>query len=335
MKIVVDKDIPFINERIDDSQELVYLPGASITREDVKDADAIIVRTRTICDEKLLKNSKVKLVATATIGTDHIDKKWCDENNIIVESAPGCNAPGVAQYVFSSIFNSDFDVKTDILGIVGYGNVGRIVGEWAALMGIKTLVCDPFRKEAGWKDADYKNLETVLEHSDAVTLHVPLSKDGKYPTFKMIGKKELEKMKKNSLIINTSRGGVVDESVIKDYLKAKKINAVTDVWENEPYIDRELLNLSEISTPHIAGYSLEGKKRGTLMVLKALEKHLGIAVKKQDLECETGHKTSITKDIILQSYNPLTDSQILKNNPMDFERLRNNYNYRHEPLFSI
>lgn len=310
-----------------------YMPGYQISHEDVKDADALIVRTRTNCNENLLKGSTVKMVATATIGTDHIDIPWCESKGIIVKNAPGCNAPGVAQYVFASLFKTGFEPEKDKLGIIGYGNVGRIVAEWAKRLGIKTIINDPPRKEMGFKDVDYKSLEEVLKSSDAVTLHVPFTSTGKYPTYKLIGGKELAHMKPNAFLVNSSRGGVVDEKSLKPVLGNGKIKAIIDVWENEPHLDREIVSLASIATPHIAGYSAEGKMRATLMSLENIRDFFGIQVDLAGLECNDSKDSVISREMIENSYNPKSDSIKLKENPESFEALRNEYNYRHEPLF--
>lgn len=333
MKIIVDKAIPYIDRRFPKEAEVISVAAPEINASLVSDANALIVRTRTACGESLLKGSEVKLVASATIGTDHIDIPWCEENGITVKNAPGCNAPGVAQYVFASLFTSGFNPQTDTLGIVGYGNVGGLIGEWAQQMGIKTLVCDPPRLEAGYTDTIYSSMEEVLEKSDAVTLHVPLDKNGKHPTFHLIGSRELEKMKKGAVLVNSSRGGVVDEKALKKYIKSGEIKAIIDVWENEPQIDARLLDLAFIATPHIAGYSAEGKKRGTRMALEALRDVLGVEVDLSGLECEIPGDNMISKMIILNSYDPMKDSARLKECGANFESLRNNYHYRHEPFF--
>lgn len=332
MKIIIDKDIPFIKDRFPADVEVKYLAGKEFTQEEVKNADAIIVRTRTKCDEKLLTDSDVKLVVTATIGTDHIDLSWCEANDITVKNAPGCNAPGVAQYVFTSLFKTGFKAECHTLGIVGYGHVGQMVGEWAKQLGIKVMVCDPPRKEAGFIDVEYQDLTSILQNSDAVTLHVPFTKEGKHPTCFMIGSSELALIKPGALLINSSRGGVVDEKALKQKLKEGSIRAVIDTWENEPEIDSELMSLVHIGTPHIAGYSAEGKIRATKMALEAVEEFFKIAVDKTGLCCVPCRDT-ITADLIEKSYNPLEDYKKLKNNITAFENIRNNYNYRHEPLF--
>ena len=189
MKIVIDQAIPYIPGRFPKGIELSYIPGKDISPSEVKNADAMIIRTRTLCNEDLLKNSKIKTIATATIGTDHIDIPWCESHGITVRNAPGCNAPGVAQYLFASLFKTGFDTKSHTLGIIGYGNVGSIVAEWAKKMGIKILVNDPPREKSGRKDIEYHTLEYVLKHSDAVTLHVPFTKEGEDATYHLIEKK--------------------------------------------------------------------------------------------------------------------------------------------------
>lgn len=334
MKIVIDSAIPYIKDRFSKETEVIYLPGKEISAGIIKDADALIVRTRTICNENLLKDSSIKLVATATIGTDHIDISWCEANNIIVCSAPGCNAPGVAQYVFSSLFKAGFNPKTDTLGIIGYGNVGATVADWARKMNIKCLISDNPRKEAGYKDIDYVDIKTVLKNCDALTLHVPFTKEGNYPTNELIAERELSMMKPGSILVNSSRGGVVEEYALKSFLSQGKLKAIVDVWENEPEIDSELVDLSFISTPHIAGYSTEGKMRATRMVLEAVKEVLGEEVNTSGLECNCPENVMISRELIEDSYNPEIDSRLLKKNILKFEQIRNEYTYRHEPQFN-
>lgn len=335
MKFVVDKVIPFINGRLEEFGQVDYVKGDEITPEIVRDADAMVIRTRTRCDSSLLAHSNVRLIATATIGTDHIDKEWCAKNNIKVASAPGCNAPGVAQYVFSSLFYSGFNPERDTIGIIGHGNVGSVVSEWAEFMGIKTLICDPILKEKTKEEGKYIELEELLEKSSAVTLHVPLTIDGSHPTMNLIGKRQLEIMKPGSLLINSSRGGVVDEKELLKSLQRGELRSVIDVWENEPSINRELLYASLISTPHIAGYSYEGKKRGTMMVLEAIGNFFNLPVRKSDLECKPSRENKeINRILIERSYSAIKDTKLLKKDPESFEKIRNNYNYRHEPLFT-
>lgn len=333
MRIIADNAIPFLEGRFSPRDEIIYLPGEKISPDDVKEADALIVRTRTKCNEHLLKGSKVKIVASATIGLDHIDKEWCKLNGIKIFNAPGCNAPGVAQYVYSSLFFSGFKPSCHTLGIVGFGNVGNIVRDWATQMGIKTLVTDDPRKNAGFKDIEYLPPDYVLANSDAVTLHVPFTKAGDNPTYHLIGEKELSLMKPGSWIVNSSRGGVVDEDALKLFLRNGSLKAIVDVWENEPEIDEELLSLVEIGTPHIAGYSEEGKRRGSRMALEAVAENLDMEISLNGLECYPSFSGSVTPSLIMNSYDPRKDYQSLVQDIKKFETLRNKYKYRHEPLF--
>lgn len=336
IKIIADSAIPFLRGRLEDRCNMAYMPGDEFSNELVKDADALIVRTRTRCDESLLKGSSVKLIVTATIGMDHIDIPWCESNGITVKSAPGCNAPGVAQYVISSLSHIDPELQGKTIGVIGYGNVGSIVAEWADYCGMNVLVCDPPRKKMGLKDRIYLPMEKILSESDIITLHVPLTSTGPYPTYHLIGGKELSTMKSGTVIVNTSRGGIVNESALKEYLRQKRVKAIIDVWENEPDIDMDLMHLASIATPHIAGYSYEGKQRATEMAVEAVNRYFGFS---HDgiLNTETGNEEIRKEDvmaIIRGSYNPLKDDENLRNNPVNFEFYRNNYQYRHEPDFN-
>lgn len=334
MKIVIDRDIPFIKGRISEEAEILYLPGSEIKRGDVADADALIVRTRTKCNRELLDGTNVRLVATATIGTEHIDIPWCLQNGIAVASAPGCNAPGVAQYVFASLFRCGFNPDTHTLGIIGLGNVGSTMEEWARQMGIKTLVNDPPKYLNDNQPENHRDLKSLLESCDAVTVHVPLTDEGEFPTLGLIGRKELEWMKPAGILVNSSRGGVVLEKDLMPFIRDGKISAIVDVWEKEPLINQDLLQMAAVATPHIAGYSLEGKMRGTRMALEAVSDILGLKVDLSGLECNPNDDLKITRTLIESSYNPLEDSKRLKANPGEFENLRNRYDYRHEPFFS-
>ncbi|MCH5239264.1 MAG: 4-phosphoerythronate dehydrogenase [Muribaculaceae bacterium] len=333
MKIVIDEGIPYIKGRISEEAEITYLPGDKISRDILQDADCVIVRTRTKCNRSLLEGTGVKLVVTATIGKDHIEEEWCESNGIIVRNSPGCNAGGVAQYVYSSLFNLGFNPLKDNLGVIGYGHVGGKVVEWSRILGVTTLINDEPRRESGKEDVEYLPIEEVLKSSDAVTLHVPLTKAGAHPTHYLIGEKELSQMKPGSIIINSSRGGVIEEKALKGFLQDGRLKGVVDVWEGEPKIDLDLLKLSHIGTPHIAGYSEEGKRRATFMALEAVEDVLGIKTDRRGLESEADPQRILSREIIESSYDPVKDSERLKGNPSDFERIRNEYKYRHEPLY--
>jgi erythronate-4-phosphate dehydrogenase len=339
MKIIIDNKIPFIKGALEPFAEVLYLEGQEIKRTDVADADALIIRTRTQVNEELLGGSRVKFVGTATIGTDHIDLDWCRNNNIYCASAPGCNSGSVMQYLASSlVYLSDkygIEPSASTLGVIGDGNVGSKVASMASTLGYRVLLNDPPREEKEGSSA-FTALEILLKKSDIISLHVPLEKEGKYPTFRMVDKHFLNAMKTGSILINTSRGPVVDEKALAENLKSHKLKAaVLDVWDNEPGINRELLKLACIATPHIAGYSLDGKANGTSIIIKEIAdffnlplkewKPLSLPVPGQYL-IETGS----IDDAIIHTYNVKEDSDLLKSNPGIFEELRGNYRNRRE-----
>lgn len=334
MKIIIDNKIPFIRQRLEPVAEVVYADPAEFTPELVKDADALIVRTRTICDAALLEGSSVRLIATATIGMDHIDKSWCEENGITVANAIGCNAPGVAQYVWAALLRNGFDPKKHTLGVIGKGHIGSIVTDWGRKLGAKVIVCDPPRERAGLTDENYLPLDDVLRESDAVTLHTPLIRGGIDNTFHLIEYHELELMKDGAILVNAARGPVVDNEDMGSAAATGKIKAVVDVWEGEPVIDLTLLEEAMTATPHIAGYSHEGKERATRMVLEAVEKAFGVTVDKSGLEADyTAPEKISSPQVILLSYDPADDTSALRSAPSEFEKLRSEYEYRREPSF--
>lgn len=325
MKIIADKNIPFLAGRLPEA-ELIQLPASEIDAEAVRDADALIIRTRTHCDETLLKDSKVKIIATATIGIDHIDLAWCKDNGIIVRNAPGSNAPGVALYVWSNLLRNGFDPEKHTIGVVGCGNVGSIVAEWGERLGARVLVCDPPRKEKGLTDRSYLPLEDVLAQSDAVTLHTPLTRHGAHATFHFINKESLGHLKPGAIFINAARGEVADTEAIIEAIADETIRkAVIDTWEGEPGIDPRLLALASTATPHIAGYSVEGKERATRMAIEAIGETLAIPVDISGLQGPYASPISLTQQAILEHYDPQQMTTALKSTPEDFENLRNTY----------
>lgn len=330
IKIVVDGAIPFLRERLEGKVELISLPSSEINADAVREVDALIVRTRTKINASLLAGSKVRFVATATAGADHIDTDWCEANGITVFTASGCNAPGVAQYVLASLLRSDFNPETGVLGIVGKGNVGSIVVSWARQLGISAVVSDPLRARKGLKDENYLPLEDLMKKSDAVTFHVPLTFKNDFPTYRMLNSENLSLLKRDAVVINASRGGVIEENAVLDRLRGNG-QLVVDTWENEPKISLETLSEAFVATPHIAGYSLEGKQRATSMVIEGLNKYFDLNIEAGGLAGRFENQAGITRDKILDSYNPLEDTNLLKENPSAFEYIRNNYNYRREP----
>lgn len=330
MKIVIENHIPFIAGVFDSVAQVVYLPAECITPEALRGADALITRTRTRCDRSLLEDSKCKFIATATIGTDHIDLDYCKKNGITVVSAPGCNAPAVAQYVLASIaaIVPDFEEKT--LGIVGVGHVGRIVKCWAESLGMNVILNDPPRESVEGSDS-FVSIDEIAERADIITFHTPHICKGQWATHHLADCHFFAKLKRIPVIINSARGPIVDTPALVHAINDKIVSAaIIDCWEGEPCISPDLLGMAAIATPHIAGYSLQGKQRATIAVVDALAAHFGI---KADYAGERPRQApdTITISALKASYNPLVDSANLKSNPRSFESLRNNYDFRLEP----
>lgn len=330
-KFILDDNIPFIKGRLEPFGECVYVDQFGFTPEIVKDADALVIRTRTRCDARLLEGSSVRMIATATIGMDQFDLPWCAEAGITVRNAPGCNAPGVAQYVWSSLLRSGFDPKRHTLGIVGRGNVGSIVAEWGRALGARVLVNDPPRAERGLTDENYLPLEEILRQSDAVTLHTPYIKPSPGSTHHLVSAPQLALMKPGTILINAARGPVIDTAAVKEAIRSRGLRAIIDTWEGEPDADRELIDMAEIATFHIAGYSLEGKQRATRMALEAIGEYFAFAPDLAGLAPAYLPGNPPAADAILSSYNPFADSAALKADPAAFDRLRADYDYRPEP----
>lgn len=349
MKIVCDNKIPFLKGVFEPYADVVYLAGKETSAEVVRDADALVTRTRTICNESLLKGSSVKVIATATIGFDHIDTSWCEKSGIVWKNAPGCNSWSVKQYITSVLCTlakkRSLDLSGMTLGVVGVGNVGSKVAEAASLLGMKVLLNDPprERKEGG---KEFVSLDRIISESDIITLHVPLSREGEDATYHLFDKERIGKMGKGKILINSSRGPVVDNAALKQALKVKSIaGAVLDVWEGEPDLDRDLIALLDIATPHIAGYSADGKANGTTASVRTVASVLGIEslvgwspkelpLPKQSLSFElnaTGKsKQEVLCEAVKHTYDVLEDDTKLRTSPELFEQLRGDYPVRRE-----
>ncbi|WP_443897749.1 NAD(P)-dependent oxidoreductase [Paraprevotella clara] len=339
MKIVVDDKIPFIREAIAQiSTDVIYKPGIAISPDDIHDADALIIRTRTRCDETLLKGSKVSFIATATIGYDHLDIEYLKRAHITWTNCPGCNANSVGQYIHSCLLLLEKEKGYNLL--VGVGHVGHAVIEAIRPLGVQILLNDPPQKEAlrkaGKPHEFFLKMEELQEKCDIISFHTPLITKGPYPTFHLANKTFFNALKKQPIIINTSRGAVVDNTDVLQALKDGIIrDAIIDTWENEPNINQELLNLIYIGTPHIAGYSADGKANATRMALTALCNHFHLPVTFQirvpqlpEEELPEPNLTETERALVL--YNPHTDSLKLKSHPTMFEELRGNYPLRRE-----
>ena len=348
MKIVCDSHIPFLQGVLEPYADVVYLPGSSITRDDLLEADALVVRTRTRCDEKLLKGTKVRFIATATIGYDHIDTAWCESNGITWTNAPGCNSWSVQQYIGSLLVTMSrhfgFSFRDKTIGIVGVGNVGSKVARLAALLGFRVLLCDPPRARREGQNG-FVPLERIISESDIITCHVPLTRDGQDSTYHLFDNSRLAAMNSSQILINTSRGEVVDCKALKQALIEGRIKAASlDVWEGEPDIDRELLGLLFTGTPHIAGYSTDGKATGTMMCVQALGNFFDLACRdwevqelpepRQPLEFTVdtaGLKPQeVLASAILHTYSIKDDDAALRKEPEKFEQQRSGYPVRRE-----
>lgn len=330
LKFAVERNIPFIAGLLEPYADVIYLPADGFTPDAVKDADAIIVRTRTRCDAALLSRSRCRLVATATIGTDHIDTGWCASRGIAVVNAPGCNAPAVAQYVFASIMQlSNRPLSQYTIGIVGVGHVGSIVKRWAESLDMRVLACDPPRMRA--EGGEWASLEQIAAEADIITFHTPLSHDGDDATWHLAGREFFDSLRRNPIIINSARGPVVDTAALIDAIDSGRVCAAAiDCWEDEPAISGELLRRAAIATPHIAGYSHDGKVRATQMTLDAISAFFSLPRITAAAAAAGPVARTVTPMAIARSYNPLADTLALKNAPGDFEALRNNYRYRSE-----
>lgn len=351
MKIVCDDKIPFLRGVFEPYAEVLYLPGRRTTPELVADADALITRTRTKCDRALLEGSRVKIIASATIGFDHIDTVWCDEHSIRWCNAPGCNSSSVEQYICSVLVTlarrHELRLEGMTLGVVGVGNVGSKVARAAGILGMKTLLCDPPRAKAEGTEG-FVSLEELIEGSDIITLHVPLDSG----TFHLFGRERLMSLRPEQILINSSRGEVVDNAALKEALKTGSLRAaVLDVWEYEPEPDEHLVRLLDISTAHIAGYSADGKANGTQAAVRAVAQALGIEPLKDwtppklplpaqpldfKLDARGLSEHEVLSEAILYTYDVLWDSGKLRSHLQEFESLRGDYQIRREfPAFTV
>ncbi len=353
MKILIDDKIPYIRGAFESVAEVIYLPGSKTTPEVAKDADAIVTRTRTICNEKLLAGSSVKFIATATIGYDHIDTDYCDSNGIAWTNSPGCNSKSVEQYIASTLMvlaeKNGWNLSEKCIGVVGVGNVGSKVARISEIFGMKVLLNDPPRERAEGSDK-FVSLETIQNEADIITLHVPLNIKGEDATFHLTDNDFLAKLKRKPVLINSCRGEVTETNAVKNALKSGQISAfVCDCWENEPDLDLELLSLTEIATPHIAGYSKDGKATGTLMSVHAISKYFGLGLedwkptgvekpKKPEFEIDGSGLTEqqIISKAILHTYDIRNDDNAFRNCSELFEQLRGDYPTRREfPAFTV
>ena len=365
-RIIIDANIPYIRGAFDNVAEVEYLVAKEITHDKAMNADALIVRTRTRCNAELLEGTRVKMIATATIGIDHIDTDYCDTHGILWTNAPGCNAESVAQWVGSALavwaneHNCSLVGKT--IGIVGYGHVGKRVERLAHKLGMNVLLNDP---PLALEHPDkYVDLHTIARECDVITFHTPLTREGEFATYNLADEEFFEIIKKRSksltenisshtetteltegvllrspLIINAARGGIINENALLSHLSQLSTfnfqlsNIAIDCWDGEPETNAELRAKALIATPHIAGYSADGKLNASQQVVQAVAKVLNIIP--NTIEGLTEKKTTNKegdelKDELLNNYNILADSDALKAEPEKFEYFRSNYPVRRE-----
>ncbi|MGF6267710.1 erythronate-4-phosphate dehydrogenase [Lelliottia nimipressuralis] len=348
MKILVDENMPYARELFSRLGDVKAVSGRPIPLEELSDADALMVRSVTKVNEALLSGKNVKFVGTATAGTDHVDDAWLAQAGIGFSAAPGCNAIAVVEYVFSSLLmlgeRDGFALKDRTVGIVGVGNVGGRLQKRLEALGIRTLLCDPPRADRG-DEGDFRALDELVEQADVITFHTPLFKDGPYKSLHLADEALIRRLKPGTILINACRGPVVDNTALLKCLEeGQDLSVVLDVWEPEPDLNVALLNRVDVATAHIAGYTLEGKARGTTQVFEAYSAFIGQA---QQVALDTllpapefGRITlhgpldeSSLKRLVHLVYDVRRDDALLRKVagiPGEFDRLRKNYLERRE-----
>ncbi|WP_226647674.1 4-phosphoerythronate dehydrogenase [Microbulbifer variabilis] len=346
LKIVADENIPALEQYFGDLGTLVRYPGRTLTREQLIDADILLVRSVTRVNQSLLEGTSVRFVGSCTIGTDHLDTDWMERNGIYWSAAPGCNANSVVEYVFCALAALKVDWRGRSFGIVGCGNVGGLLQKRLHALGASCAIYDPWLPD----NPDFAPLEQVLGQ-DIVCLHAPLVKSGPFPSLHMIGEEQLTQIRDGAVLISAGRGAVVDnQALLQELQREKRFKTVLDVWEGEPGINTELLELVDLGSPHIAGYSLDGKLAGTRMIREALSNALDLAQSENiadadNRQAEAGHtqiepvneSAAPIADLLLQMYDPREDDGRLREaaqgtEPMAkaFDRLRREYPERLE-----
>lgn len=346
MNIVADENLAFTEYFFSEFGEISHHAGRTLTQHDVKNADALLIRSVTQVDHQLIKNTELKFIGSATIGTDHLDIKAIEQQNIVWANAAGCNAQAVAEYVITALFSLREDLleieEKFTLGIIGLGNVGSRLASMAKLLNWNVIAYDPFVQRDHVKQVD---LEYLLQNSDAISIHVPLTQVGEHPTYHLIDTAALAQMKPSTILINSARGPVVSEKALIEDVRCTSRAVVLDVFEHEPEISEELLSLIRLVTPHIAGYSLEGKARGTQMIYEAFCQRFNYTINKQFetqlAPCAQFFKNTELKQVLQQYLFKIYDIQrddenlraCLEQGKVDqqaFDALRKNYPLRRE-----
>lgn len=345
--IIIERSLPYIAGVVERFAQVTYLDHTEFTPESIADADALIIRSIVKCTPELLKGSKVKMIATATAGFDHIDTRYCEQNGIAWANAPGCNALSVAQYVMCCLARLNMrngrKPGQQTLGIVGVGHVGKQVKRLAEAMGYRILLCDPPRALQEGSEG-FIGLEDIAGQADIITFHVPLTKpeESTHPTYHMIETDFLEQCARKPIIINACRGAVTDtEALLAAKRRGLVSSLITDCWEGEPDINEDLLRLSDIATPHIAGFSADGKANGSRMALAAVCKHFSIDTQGYletmrpgvpinsviDLSYDHSH---LIERALLATFDPIATDRTLRQRYETFEDQRKNYNFPRE-----
>ena len=347
MKIVADDKIPFLKGVFEQVCEIQYLPGAEIGQTELNNADALLTRTRTKCNAETLSGTKVKMIASATIGFDHIDTQWCESNGINWTNAPGCNADSVKQYIASVfgmlVIEKGWILKGKKLAVVGVGNVGSRVAKLAEAIGMKVFRVDPPRARQEPEESFYE-LSDIIKDMDIVTFHTPLNREGKDKTYHLCDQELLAQMKESAVVINSSRGEVIDGNALLIALLEGQIDAaVLDVWENEPQINKKLMDKVWLATPHIAGYSQDGKANGTMMSVQAISRFFRLGLDDWEpidipspknefieIDCQYLSDEQILSNVFIKAYAIKEDDLRLRMRTDEFEKQRGNYPIRRE-----
>ncbi len=346
MKIIADDKIPFLKGLLEPHAQLIYKAGTETTPADVADADALITRTRTRCNAHLLDGSRVKMIATATVGFDHIDTQYCENNAIHWVNAPGCNSGSVLQYVAATLAlmvkELHYRLKDKKIAIIGVGHVGSKVERLCKLLNMDVLPVDPIRA-INEPHLHFFGYNEAIAQADIITYHAPLTMEGEYATFHMLNDTTLAMLKPGAVIINAARGEITSTGALCKGLDQGIIgHTIIDVWENEPHIDLQLLRKCWLATPHIAGYSLDSKANGTTMAVKSIAAFFGLNIgeihikeipkpEKPHLAAnETLGFEAMMADLILHTYPIREDDSRLRASVADFEKQRGNYPVRRE-----
>lgn len=344
MKIIADNTVPYLKGILEPIADIQYIPSHAFTPTCIKDADALIVRSIDTCTRELLEGSKVQLITSATIGFDHIDIQYCNEKGIAWRNAPGCNAMSVAQYVLASLITisrkKGEPLAGKTIGIVGVGHVGKEVEKLCTAYGLHVLRNDPPRAEKEGEEM-FVSLETIASEADIITFHTPLIKKGRFATYHLAGEAFFSRLKRKPWFVNASRGAVQDTSALLKAIRMGLVSeTVIDCWENEPNINGELLTRATLATPHIAGFSADGKANGTRRCLENIESFFQIKIEKLgevvppdpvcsaiDLNGFTGNRV---EQAILACFDPLQVDRLFRDEPEKFEWFRAHYAHPRE-----